>query len=71
MEGRFELEKRIAQFAIKYGLVKTPRPPNWKGWCIVPNRIEFWRDRPFRLHDRLEFIRAQRNTPWMTQRLYP
>jgi len=71
MEGRFELEKRIAQFAVKYGLGTTPRPPQWKGWRIVPTRIEFWRDRPFRLHDRLEFVRADSNTRWMTRRLYP
>ena len=71
MEGRFELEKRIALFAAKYGLVKTPRPPHWKGWRIVPTRIEFWRDRPFRLHDRLEFTREAGGQPWMTRRLYP
>ena len=71
MEGRFELEKRIALFAAKYGLVKTPRPPHWKGWRIVPTRIEFWRDRPFRLHDRLEFTREAGGKPWMTRRLYP
>ncbi len=71
MEERFELEKRIAQFAVKYGLGKTPRPPQWKGWRIVPTRIEFWRDRPFRLHDRLEFTREAGGKPWMTRRLYP
>lgn len=71
MEGRFELEKRIAQFAVKYGLGKTPRPPHWKGWRIVPTRIEFWRDRPFRLHDRLEFTREGKGAAWMTRRLYP
>lgn len=71
MEGRFELEKRIALFAAKYGLGKTPRPPQWKGWRIVPTRIEFWRDRPFRLHDRLEFTRDAGGRPWMTRRLYP
>jgi len=71
MEGRFELEKRIAQFAIKYGLGKTPRPPHWRGWRIVPTRIEFWRDRPFRLHDRLEFTRAGAEAAWTTRRLYP
>jgi pyridoxamine 5'-phosphate oxidase len=71
MEGRFELEKRIAQFAMKYGIGKTPRPPHWRGWRIVPTRIEFWRDRPFRLHDRLEFTRAAGGQPWTTQRLYP
>ena len=71
MEGRFELEKRIAQFAVRYGLGATPRPPQWKGWRIVPTRIEFWRDRPFRLHDRLEFTREDGRQPWMTRRLYP
>jgi pyridoxamine 5'-phosphate oxidase len=71
MEGRFELEKRIAMFAAKYGFGKTPRPPQWMGWRIVPTRIEFWRDRPFRLHDRLEFTREAGGEPWMTRRLYP
>lgn len=71
MQGRFELEKRIAQFAVKYGLGKTPRPPHWQGWRVRPTRIEFWRDRPFRLHDRLEFTRAAPGEAWVTQRLYP
>lgn len=71
MEGRFELEGRIAKFAAKYGLGKTPRPPHWIGWRVVPSRIEFWRDRPFRLHDRLEFTRAAATEPWTTRRLYP
>ncbi|MFT3725478.1 MAG: pyridoxamine 5'-phosphate oxidase [Hyphomonadaceae bacterium] len=71
MEGRFELEKRIAMFAARYGLGKTPRPPHWIGWRIVPTRIEFWRDRPFRLHDRLEFTRETAGQPWTTRRLYP
>jgi pyridoxamine 5'-phosphate oxidase len=71
MEGRFELEGKIARFAAKYGLGKTPRPPHWIGWRVVPNRIEFWRDRPFRLHDRLEFTRSAATDPWTTRRLYP
>jgi pyridoxamine 5'-phosphate oxidase len=71
MEGRFELEGRIAKFAAKYGLGKTPRPPHWVGWRVIPTRIEFWRDRPFRLHDRLEFTRPSPAEPWTTRRLYP
>lgn len=71
MEGRFELEQRIASFALKYGLGKTPRPPHWRGWRVQPLRIEFWRDRPFRLHDRLEFTRPTLDAPWTTNRLYP
>lgn len=71
MDGKFELEKRIAIAAAKYGLGKTPRPPHWKGYRLVPMRIEFWRDRPFRLHDRLEFSRADAGSAWATRRLYP
>ncbi len=71
MDGRFELEGRIAKAAVKYGLGKTPRPPHWTGWRIVPARIEFWRDRPFRLHDRLEFLRDAPPAAWTTRRLFP
>jgi pyridoxamine 5'-phosphate oxidase len=71
MKGRFELESRIATAAARYGLGKTPRPPHWTGWRIVPTRIEFWRDRPFRLHDRLEFTRESSAAPWTTRRLFP
>jgi pyridoxamine 5'-phosphate oxidase len=71
MAGRFDLEARIARYALTYGLGSTPRPPNWRGWRIAPVRIEFWRDRPFRLHDRLEFTRAGSGQSWTTQRLYP
>lgn len=71
LESRFALEKRIAEYAAKFGLGATPRPPHWTGWCLEPRRIEFWRDRPFRLHDRLEFTRASAAAPWTTRRLYP
>jgi pyridoxamine 5'-phosphate oxidase len=69
--GRFELEKRIAAAALRHGMGKTPRPPHWIGWRVIPRRIEFWRDRPFRLHDRLEFTRDGGGEPWRTARLYP
>lgn len=71
MEGRFALERRIAEFALKFGLGKAPRPPFWRGWRIVPVEIEFWRDRPFRLHDRLQFARGDANAPWTAKRLFP
>ena len=74
LEGRFELEKRVAQFTAKFGLGAVPRPPYWSGFRIVPRRIEFWEDRPFRLHDRLVYHRrddADSRVSWETERLFP
>jgi pyridoxamine 5'-phosphate oxidase len=71
LESRFALEKSIAEYATKFGLGEVPRPPNWIGWRLAPLRIEFWRDRPFRLHDRLEFARPATDAPWGKARLYP
>src|SRR5690606_21355173 len=71
LEARFELERQVAVFAAKFGLGKVPRPPHWSGFRVVPSRIEFWRDRPFRLHDRLVFRRESASAPWRTERLYP
>jgi pyridoxamine 5'-phosphate oxidase len=69
LPDRLALEKRIAEFAIRFGLGQVPRPPHWSGFRIAPQAIEFWRDRPFRLHERLVFERAEGG--WTTHRLYP
>ena len=50
---------------------KVSRPPHWSGFRVVPSAIEFWHDRPFRLHDRLEFTRPRPGAPWDKTRLYP
>lgn len=71
LEDRLALEKRIAEFAAKYGLGEVPRPDYWRGYRLVPLSFEFWRDRPFRLHDRLVFRRAAPGQSWSRQRLYP
>lgn len=71
MEGRFVLEKRIAEYALKFGVGPVPRPPYWTGYRVVPSAIEFWRDRPFRLHDRRLFQRAGDTAPWSASRLFP
>ena len=71
LESRFAFEQAIARFAVKYGLSDVPRPPGWSGWRIMPLAIEFWHDRPFRLHDRIEFRRDAPAQAWSKTRLYP
>ena len=71
LESRMAFEKAIAINAAKYAIGNVPRPPRWSGYRIVPMLIEFWQDRPFRLHDRVEFRRAALDAPWVKTRLYP
>jgi pyridoxamine 5'-phosphate oxidase len=71
MESRFHFEKEIARYAAKYALTKVPRPGYWTGFRVTPLEIEFWRDRAFRLHDRLVYRRDSPSAPWTTVRLFP
>ena len=69
LQSREALEKAVADTTEQYGDGAIPRPPYWSGFRIVPQQIEFWRDMPYRLHDRLVFTRDGES--WETQRLYP
>jgi len=71
LESRLAFEKAVALYGAKYALGTVPRPPYWSGYRIVPISIEFWHDRPFRLHDRIEFRRAAPGAPWSKARMYP
>jgi pyridoxamine 5'-phosphate oxidase len=69
LEGRWALEKAVAEYTMKFGLGEVPRPPHWSGFRLLPARIEFWRDMPFRLHERRVFHRDGES--WREETLYP
>lgn len=70
LDGMFELEARVAKFAAKFAIGDIPRPDFWSGYRVKPVRIEFWHDRPFRLHERVIFTPTERGG-WNKERLYP
>ena len=69
LESRFALEKAVAEYTTKFGLKSIPRPDYWSGFLVRPEQIEFWHDRPFRLHDRVLFKATGHG--WEKQQLYP
>jgi pyridoxamine 5'-phosphate oxidase len=86
LESRLAFEKAIARMTAKFGIGVVPRPPYWSGYRVVPQEIEFWQERQFRLHDRIAFTRDTSGSPaatapaakatasktaWVKTRLYP
>jgi pyridoxamine 5'-phosphate oxidase len=69
LDSRFALEKAVAEYGLKYAVGDIPRPPFWSGFRVLPARIEFWRDMPFRLHERRVFHRD--GAAWRLEALYP
>jgi pyridoxamine 5'-phosphate oxidase len=69
LTARFELETRVAKYGVLYGIGKVPRPPFWSGYRVVPDAIEFWEERPFRLHDRTQYRLGADG--WQTTKLFP
>ena len=72
LESRFALEREVAKYAAKFNIGHVPRPEHWTGFRLAPLSIEFWRDRAFRLHDRMVFSRDTLDvSTWSVERLYP
>jgi len=71
LPSRLTLEKAVAEQGLRFGLGAVPRPPHWSGFRMAPERIEFWRDRPFRLHERILYAREAREGAWAVSRLFP
>ncbi len=71
LESRLAFEKAIALYAAKYAIGSVPRPDYWSGYRIMPLQIEFWQERPFRLHDRVAFVREAPGKSWRKTQLYP
>ena len=69
LESRFALEKAVAEYTARYAIGEIPRPRHWSGFRLEPSSIEFWHDRPFRLHDRVLF--EAEGAGWRKTRLYP
>jgi pyridoxamine 5'-phosphate oxidase len=71
LEGRFAFEQEVARYTAKYAVGTVPRPEHWSGYRVAAREIEFWQERPFRLHDRIAFTRSSPSDLWRKTRLYP
>jgi pyridoxamine 5'-phosphate oxidase len=71
LASRADLERAVKSHEAAFGDGAIPRPAYWSGFRVTPLSIEFWHDRPFRLHDRLVFARPHASASWTTSRLSP
>ena len=70
IEKKLDFEKRIAKYTLKYAVGKVPRPPFWGGYRVIPDCVEFWVKKDYRLHERRVFTRIEKDE-WTLKRIYP
>ncbi len=71
MKGVRDLEKNVARMAVRFHVGHIPRPAHWSGFRVVPQLIEFWQAKPFRLHERTQYTRTADDDDWQVARLFP
>lgn len=69
LDNRATFERRYDEISARFHGSDVPRPPHWSGYRVVPDRIEFWQDRAYRLHERRLFTRI--DDGWTEGLLYP
>jgi pyridoxamine 5'-phosphate oxidase len=69
IEHEGDFERRIAEVEQRFAGQPVPRPPHWSGYRVVPARIEFWHNRPNRLHERHVYVRD--GAGWHVVMIYP
>ena len=69
--SRAVLEDQLAEVTGRFGDQDIPLPPHWGGFRVSPQELAFWQGRPNRLHDRIRFVRPERESRWRVERLSP
>jgi pyridoxamine 5'-phosphate oxidase len=71
LASREEIEARLSELTERFEGMPVPRPPHWSGLRVRPLAVEFWKNRPNRLHERELYTREKQGAPWFVQLLNP